>query len=90
MSAERVKAEHRPIATELRMRTGVSGCCNTTDIDGELARDDSQTGKTQMSLDVATLKSPGSSKWIKFISAELMRESIRENEFTAFPTRNPN
>lgn len=32
MSAERVKAERRPIATDLQTRTGVSGCYNTMDI----------------------------------------------------------
>lgn len=60
MSAERVKAERRPVATELQTRTGVSGCYNTTDIyehvDGELARDDSQMRKPQTSLNVATLE----------------------------------
>lgn len=44
MSAERVKAERRPITTELQTRTGVSGCYNTADVYArvgeELARDD--------------------------------------------------
>lgn len=84
MSAERVKAERRPIATDLQTRTGVSGCYNTMDI-YEYANLGRLTNKdTQTSLNVATLPSSGSSEWIKFTSTELMRESIKGNELRAW------
>lgn len=85
MSAERVKAECRPIATDLQTRTGVSGCYNTMDIYeyANLHGKSHKQGKPN-ELQCCNTPSSGSSEWIKFISTELMRESIKGNEFRAW------